>query len=75
MRVYTFTVEEGTAQENYFEFYDKRYARKEAIKQAVLINKPVYVICMHKPSYRQDWYTAMPDGRWWEDGKSIRFDN
>jgi hypothetical protein len=30
---------------------------------------------VHKPSYKQDWYTALPDGRFLTDLKGFRADN
>lgn len=70
MKVYSFQTQEGS-----FELYDLRKARKAAIEQAVKNKQEVYVTCINKPSYTQDWYTALPDGTWVTDMKGYRADN
>jgi len=70
MKVYTFETEKGS-----FEYYDLRRAKKKALEIAKEINDEVLVTCMHKPSYKQDWFTAMPDGRFLTDLKGYRADN
>ena len=70
MKQYTFETEKG-----FFEFYDIRNARKKSLEIAKEINDEVLVTCMHKPSYKQDWFTAMPDGRFITDGKNLSFNN
>ena len=70
MKVYSFQTKQGS-----YEFYDLRKARKTAIELAVNNQQEVYVTCINKPSYNQDWYTAMPDGRWVTDLKGYRADN
>ena len=58
MKEYTFETEKG-----FFTYYDIRRAKKKALEIAKEINDEVLVTCMHKPSYKQDWFTALPDGR------------
>ena len=48
---------------------------KEALEIAKEINDEVLVTCMHKPSYKQDWFTALPDGRFLTDRKGFKADN
>ena len=56
MKEYTFETEKG-----FFTYYDIRRAKKKALEIAKEINDEVLVTCMHKPSYKQDWFTALPD--------------
>ena len=70
MKEYTFETEKG-----FFEYYDIRKAKKKALEIAKDINDEVLVTCMHKPSYKQDWFTAFPDGRFLTDLKGFKADN
>ena len=70
MKVYTFETPKG-----FFEYYDIRKARKKALEVAKEINDEVLVTCIHKSSYKQDWFTAYPDGNWTIDMKGFRADN
>ncbi len=70
MKTYTFGTEKG-----FFEYYDIRKAKKKALEIAKELNEEVLVTCMHNPSYTQDWYTALPDGRFLTDRKSFKADN
>ncbi len=70
MKVYTFETEKG-----FFEYYDLRRAKKKALEIAKELNDEVLVTCMHKPSYKQDLFTAMPDGRFLTDLKGYKADN
>lgn len=67
---YTFETPNG-----FVEYYDIRKARKKALQIAKEINNEVLVTCMYKPSYKQDWFTAMPDGRFITDRKGFKADN
>ena len=67
---YTFETPNG-----FVEYYDIRKARKKALQIAKEINNEVLVTCMYKPSYKQDWFTAMPDGRFITDRKGFNADN
>lgn len=58
-----------------FECYDIRKAKKKALELAKQTNKEILVTCLHIPSYKQDWYTALPDGRFLTDCKGYRADN
>jgi hypothetical protein len=69
MKVYTFEVN------GFHEFYDLRKAKTAAIEVAKQINDEVLVTCLHKPSYKQDWFTAYPDGRFETDGNGLSFKN
>ena len=62
-------------EKGFFECYDIRRAKNKALEIAKEINDEVLVTCMHKPSYKQDWYTAFPDGRFLTDLKGYRADN
>ena len=70
MKVYTFETPERI-----FEFYDIRKAKKKAIEVAINTQSEILVTCLHKPSYKQDWYTALPDGSFLTDLKGFRADN
>ena len=70
MKQYTFETSVG-----FFEYYDKRSAKKKALEIAMQTNKEVLVTCMSKPSYKQDWFTAFPDGRFITDRKGFSADN
>ena len=70
MKEYTFETPAG-----FFEYYDIRKARKKALQIAKEINNEVLVTCMYKPSYKQDWFTAMPDGRFITDLTGFKADN
>jgi D-tyrosyl-tRNA(Tyr) deacylase len=70
MKEYTFETPNG-----FFEYYDIRKARKKALEIAKEINDEVLVTCMHKPSYKQDWFTAHPNGNWTIDMKGFSADN
>jgi len=70
MKVYTFETEKG-----FFEYYDIRKAKKKSLEIAKELNEEVLVTCMHKPSYKQDWYTALPDGRFLTDTLGYRANN
>jgi hypothetical protein len=70
MKVYTFETSVG-----FFEFYDIRKARKKALEIARKINDEVLVTCINKPSYKQDWYTALPNGEFLTDMIGLRADN
>ena len=70
MKEYTFETPKG-----FFEYYDIRKARKKALEIAKGINDVVLVTCTHKPSYKQDWFTAYPDGSWTIDIEGFRADN
>ena len=69
MKVYTFETEKG-----FFEYYDLRKAKKKSIEIAKQINSEVLITCIHKPSYRQDWFTAYPDGTFTTDLKNYKAD-
>ena len=71
MRVYTFETKLG-----FVESYDKRTARRESLEVAKQLKEEVLVTCTHdEPYYKQDWYTAMPDGRFLTDRIGFRADN
>ena len=70
MKIYTFETKKG-----FFEYYDIRRAKKKALQVAKEINEEVLVTCMHIPSYKQDWFTAFPNGRFTTDLKGYRADN
>ena len=70
MKNYTFETKKGV-----FEFYDIRKAKKKALEIAKEIGEDVLITCMHKPSYKQDWFTALPDGRFITDLKGFKADN
>jgi hypothetical protein len=70
MKVYTFETET-----DFFEFYDIRKAKKKSLEIAKQINDEVYVTCMDSKTYKQDWYTALPDGNFLIDKKGFRADN
>ena len=70
MKVYTFETEK-----KFFEYYDIRKAKKKALEIAKEINDEVLVTCINKPSYKQDWYTAFPDGSFLTDIKGFKADN
>lgn len=70
MKVYTFETSVG-----FYEYYDKRSAKKKALEIAKQVNDEVLVTCMHKPSYKQDWFTAFPNGSFTTDKKGFRADN
>ena len=70
MKIYTFETPKGL-----FEYYDIRKAKKKALEIAEEIADEVLITCIHKPSYKQDWYTAMPDGRFLTDLKGFRAKN
>lgn len=70
MKQYTFETEKG-----FFEYYDLPRARKKALEIAKDLNAEVLVTCIHKPSYKQDWFTALPDGRFLTDRKGYKADN
>ena len=57
MKVYTF--EEG---KRVREFYTLPSVKKAALIVAKATNRPVLITGVSKPSYRQDWYTAYPNG-------------
>jgi hypothetical protein len=69
MKVYTFEAN------GFYEFYDLRKAKKKAIEIAKMLNDEVFVTCTNKPSYKTDWFTALPNGSWVIDKKGISFDN
>ena len=71
MRVFTFHIDA----DGDYEFYTLRNAKKVAIEIAKKIGKQVLVTCIHKPSYRQDWFTASPDGEWTVNMKGYTADN
>lgn len=58
-----------------FECYDIRKAKKKALELAKQTNEEVLITCVHTPSYKQDWFTAFPDGRFLIDRKGYRADN
>ena len=70
MKEYTFETENA-----FFEFYDIRRAKKKALEVAKMIGDEVLVTCLHTPSYKQDWYTAFPDGRFLTDRQSLKANN
>jgi len=70
MKVYTMETEKG-----FFEFYDLRKAKKQSLAIAKDIDDEVLVTCIHKPSYKQDLYTALPDGRFLTDTLGYRANN
>lgn len=70
MKCYTFETEIG-----FFEYYDIRKAKKKALEVAQEINDEVLVTCLHTPSYKQDWFTALPDGRFTTDLKGYKANN
>jgi len=69
MKQYTFEAN------GFHEFYDLRKAKKKAIEVAKEINDEVLVTCLHIPSYKQDWFTALPNGKFVTDGKGLSFKN
>jgi hypothetical protein len=70
MKVYTFETKKG-----FFEYYDIRKAKKKALEIAKDLNDEVLVTCMHSPSYKQDWFTALPNGEFLTNLKGFRADN
>lgn len=70
MKVFSFEVKNS-----YQEFYTLRSVKKAALEKAAELGTEVLVTCMHKPSYRMDWFTALPDGRWLTDLVGYRADN
>ena len=70
MKVYTFETKKG-----FFEYYDIRKAKKKALEIAKEIDDEVLVTCINKPSYKQDWFTAFPDGSFLTDIKGFKADN
>ena len=70
MKVYTFEVSK-----KFFEYYDIRKAKKKALEISKEINNEVLVTCTHKPSYKQDWFTAFPNGTFTTDAKGFSADN
>lgn len=58
-----------------FECYDIRTAKKKALELAKQTNEDVLVTCIHTPTYRQDWFTALTDGRFITDRKGFKGDN
>jgi hypothetical protein len=71
MKIYTIEI----TPKQTFEYYDIRKAKKKALEIAKEINDEVLVTCMHKPTYKQDWFTAFPDGRFLIDCKGFKADN
>ena len=71
MKAYTIEI---TPKET-FECYDIRKAKKKALELAKQTNEEVLITCIHIPSYKQDWFTAFPDGRFLTDLKGYRADN
>ena len=70
MKVYTFETEKG-----FFEYYDMRKAKKKALEISREIKEEVLITCINKPSYKQDWFTAFPDGSFSTDLKGFKADN
>ena len=70
MKVYTF--EKG---KKIFEFYSIRRAFEKALEIAKETNEQIFITAMHKPSYKQDWYTVHPDGQIVTDLKNYKADN
>ena len=70
MKVYTFETEKG-----FFEYYDLRKAKKKSIEIAKQINAEVLITCIHKPSYKQDWFTALPNGTFTTEMKGYKADS
>lgn len=70
MKVYTFET-----RKNFFEYYDFRKAKKKALEIAKESNEEILITCINKPSYKQDWYTAFPDGQFITNLKNYKADN
>jgi hypothetical protein len=60
---------------DYQEFYTIKSVKAAALKAAKELDKPILVTCTHKPSYRMDWFTMMPDGTWMTNGLGLKFNN
>ena len=71
MKIYTIEI----TPKQTFECYDIRKAKKKAFELAKQTNEEVLITCIHIPSYKQDWFTAFPDGRFLTDLKGYRADN
>jgi len=71
MKVYSIEPEDL----DYQEFYSIKAVKAAALRAAKELNKPVYVTCTHRPSYRMDWFTMMPCGTWLVDGTGLSFNN
>jgi hypothetical protein len=70
MKVYTFEIGK-----DFFEYYDIRPAKKKSLQIAKETNQEVLVTCVHKPSYKQDLYIALPNGEFLTEVKGFRADN
>ena len=66
MRVYTFETPLGFVEE-----YDLRLIKKRALEVAKLLNKDVLITKVTKPSYKQDWFTMRPDGKFIVDALDV----
>ena len=66
MRVYTFETPLGFVEE-----YDLRLIKKRALEVAKLLNKDVLITKVSKPSYKQDWFTMRPDGKFIVDAIDV----
>ena len=66
MRVYTFETPLG-----FVEAYDLRQIKKEALEVAKRLNKEVLITKVTKPSYKQDWFTMYPDGKFVVDALDV----
>jgi hypothetical protein len=70
MKVYTFETKVG-----YFEYYDLKTTRNKALEVAKQINDDVLITCVNKPSYRMDWFLALPTGEFLKQVSGISFNN
>lgn len=59
----------------YFEFYNLRQCKKEALIKAKELNEPILITCVYKPSYKMDWFTLYPDGRFETNALKISANN
>ncbi len=57
------------------EFDNLRTAKKEAIRIAKATKEEVLITCLHIPSYKQDWFTMLPDGTFLTNGKGLSFNS
>lgn len=71
MKVYTFEPENG----EFYEFYSLAKAKKAAIDIARERNVIIYVTGLNTTTYKQDWYTIYPNGRFVVFGKGLSFNN
>lgn len=71
MKIYTIEI----TPKQTFECYDIRKAKKKAFELAKQTNNEILITCMHVPSYKQDWFTALPDGKFLIDRLNFKAEN